>query len=230
MKIKNRIINIIKFLFPNLSELLISKFTNIYNSYYDKHKCIYVHIPKAWGNSIIKTLFNSKSSFWHNKAIQYYINNSNKFNSYYKFTLTRNPYDRFLSAFLHLKKVFNKRADLFIESILLKDLNFKEFCLKIKNNNNYCKKILRLTHFIPQYKFIYDKKWKILLDYIWKLENIDSDIKEIQKNIDINIDKIEVLNKNWNKKWSFEEYYDNETKEIVYNLYKKDFNLLNYKK
>lgn len=77
--------------------------------YFKNKKVIFIHIPKAAGISLYKSIFN-KDSFGH-QTIRYYecFMSSKEFNRCYKFSFVRNPYDRIHSAFHYLKAGGRKR-------------------------------------------------------------------------------------------------------------------------
>ena len=91
------------------------------------HRCIFVHIPKTAGSSIENAIWGddwtqrTKSQLWmgavrpgYNKyqsgGLQHLLATQIKqevgsavFDDYYKFSFTRNPWDKVVSQFLHLK-------------------------------------------------------------------------------------------------------------------------------
>ena len=68
----------------------------------DKHKIIFVHIPKNAGTSV-KNLFSKKLERpFQNKTInEIKKENPKAYNSYRKFTVVRNPYDRVISWYAY---------------------------------------------------------------------------------------------------------------------------------
>ena len=76
-----------------------------------------------------------------------------------------------------------------------------------------------------QYMFLYNPQNQLLVNNLFKYEHLDSAIEFIKKKIQIN-QKLHQLNKTIVEKtdWSIEE------KEIIYELYKKDFIYFQYKK
>ena len=74
----------------------------VYRGYPDEHRCVFIHIPKAAGTSLTKTLFAAPSR--HLQYTEYERANPKKFKKYFKFTFVRNPYDRLFSAYTFLKK------------------------------------------------------------------------------------------------------------------------------
>ena len=91
----------------------------------NKHKIIFVHIPKTGGTSIEKALkLTSREKGYgvnkEKKAVQHYDYNeyrnslgSEKFDKYYKFTISRNPYEKVISEFFWLKFIANINDDNF---------------------------------------------------------------------------------------------------------------------
>ena len=76
---------------------------------YDKYKCIHIHIPKTAGTSITKALhgkdfvlFDTNKKIWRQHATaletrEHY--GKEKWDSYFKFSIVRNPFDRLVSAY-----------------------------------------------------------------------------------------------------------------------------------
>ena len=129
-----------------------------------------------------------------------------------KFSVVRNPYDRFVSAFSYTyKKVKNKKdyhwkqypktypifSNYFEDSDLLN--SFKTFVHSQHMNDIFENEYP--VHFLPQYKFITYRKKR--LDFLWKIEEIVSfsdymvkyfnlrELKHIKKRI-----KVSMLNGN----------------------------------
>lgn len=209
-----------KFVRDELREKLLN---NPYSKLEDKHKFIFVHIPKTAGNGIIKSLFDKKA-MGHYSVIKYKKYNKNKFKKYYKFTIVRNPWDRLVSAFFYLKQGGMSQADReFSNRYIQKHDNFEEFILSLEDEE-YKNIILSWIHFIPQYNFVYHKG-KCLVDYIGKFENLEKSYKVISKKLNINK---KLKKHNASKHKAYYKYYNKKMIDIVYKLYKKDIKLLNY--
>tara|TARA_Y100000991_G_C21961167_1_gene344568 strand:+ start:196 stop:903 length:708 start_codon:yes stop_codon:yes gene_type:complete len=184
-----------------------------------KKKFLFIHIPKTGGTSFREIFFNFKYIDHFNCLNHSYKNENKK-----KITIVRNPYDRCLSAYLYLKKGGMKNdLDLNYQKKLLKYNTFKDFLIDLNILTNKEKKII---HLVPQYKFIEDDSG-ILVDKILYLENIDNDIKKLCKELNIKCPP-KFLKKNTNKHKDYKTYYDKETQDLVYNFYKRDFELLGY--
>ena len=72
-----------------------------------KHKFIFVHIPKTAGRSIEKYLlnFNSMREMQPHHSVTDYIKRVKNFNSMFKFSFVRNPYERLLSEYFYMKRM-----------------------------------------------------------------------------------------------------------------------------
>jgi hypothetical protein len=75
-------------------------------------------------------------------------------------------------------------------------------------------------HFMPQHEFICDDK-EIIVDELGRFENLRADVKRI-----LNIGNLPHLNSSNKTPW--ESYYTDELRDIVYNLYRKDFEVFGY--
>ena len=121
-------------------------------------------------------------------------------NGYFKFTIVRNPYDRILSFYFWSKGKNNQVFDR------------NEFIKFIKKNNDF------------QHKYI-DKTFHII-----HFENLIDELKNIEcfKDI-IDFNNYPSLNTSSNSKEICNKIFDKELKDLVFNKYKKDFELFDYK-
>jgi len=188
----------------------------------DKYKCIFVHVPKAAGTSIYKQVL--KGNPGHRTITEYQLMYGKEiFNHYYKFSITRNPWDRLVSAFCYLKYSGSEEDKNWAKIALAPYDDFDSFVRDLPNNKYY----LTWVHFIPQYKFLMDPSGKIPLDYIGKMENLDSEISLICKNLGIDNITLKKDNPSPNRK-HYSTYYTEETKKIVSDIYQKDIKLFGY--
>lgn len=197
-------------------------------SVFHKWKIIFIQIPKNASTSIFERLSNNTDLINQGNHTTFFDDMQNQdselFESYFSFAVVRNPYDRFISAyeFASMDESFDK-------------LNFNEFVKKCENNG-YNFYLNEPIYFTPQFKFITIKNIILVDEYI-KFENLNEEWPKLVKKINTlhnftpiksNLNVINATPYKMNKNW--EDYYTEETKEIIYNLYKKDFELFNYKK
>jgi len=188
-------------------------------------KLIFIHIPKNAGTSIIKAM--GVENLYMDKTIEEYKEHYKNFwNEYLKFTVVREPIDRFISAYKFARMKESGWFSASGEEGLEKHMHF-EICNKMNINEyifylyNNPKEFNRWT--IPQSFIIENNEKNIEIDYFVRYENLLEDLKKI------GIDKIEKLNSS---------KIDNEnaikitnfSKQKLYEMYDIDYQNFNYKK
>ena len=76
------------------------------------------------------------------------------------------------------------------------------------------------VHFKPQYTFVCDENDNIVMDFIGKMENLNTDFNTVCKHLNIE-SELQKLNMSSTKKIEFSE----EVKAMIKLKYQKDFNL-----
>lgn len=194
-----------------------------YYNYNIKYKCIFIHIPKTAGTSILSTLAGRIRGRNHSDFSCYEKFNPSAFTEYYKFTFVRNPWGRVVSCYEYLLNGGNQQEDLYYKKLLIEKYNtFEKFVLEFLNHEVIHENVL----FKPQYLFIYDHTGKCKVNFIGRFENIFNDSKEILNKLNI---KSELPETNASMRKPYQEYYrNNKVKNKISNLYKKDIELFNY--
>ena len=200
----------------------------------NKKKLIFIHIPKTGGttieeymNAIKKPTLRHGYGVFKNIVFQHFRWNDyidfmgiDSFNNYTKFSIVRNPYERIISEYYwtptetNLGYKSNKDFNSFLNNV--KD---------IVKNKKYNDTIYH-DHFIPQYEFICNKDNNIVVDHLFRFENFDKVLNFLK-------DNEYKINKNKKENQCIYQKKINLTKKqknIIYNLYKKDFKIFNYSK
>jgi chondroitin 4-sulfotransferase 11 len=216
---------------PLLLKLKLSRaFESAYAAVEDENEVIFVHIPKAAGNGITISLFNLPST-GHYFAEKYKKDDSAKYKNYFKFTVVRNPWDRLVSAFHYLNSekggigLWDKEFQL----LYLNRLDdFKSFIDEMINNDEFKKKILLWTHFIPQHKFLcVDKELQLDFDFICRYETLGNDFNKLKVLLGKNDVQLKKVNKSDHK--NYRNYYTEVYMiDFVSEVYRIDIELLNY--
>lgn len=192
-------------------------------SRFDELECIYIHIPKCAGISIIQHLFGGMGDRHQTISMYRIFYSKEDFDKYFKFTIVRNPWDRVVSAFEFLTSGgLNYRDSEWTRSNLEKYESFQDFVkhgLKLPTTISF-------THFIPQYKFVCDGYGKILVDYVGRYENLDADFGFICKKLGVR-GSLPRLNSSQRNN-DYRVYYDDEAASIVGRVYRKDIKLFQY--
>jgi hypothetical protein len=190
-----------------------------------EHKFIFVHVPKSAGIAVASSLFGDIADT-HRRIVEYQTMLSKReFDSFFKFTFVRNPWDRVVSAFFYLKKGgINARDQAWSSKNLASYSDFDSFVKSWINTKN----INSQWHFRPQWQFIcLPGKRQPAVDFVGYFENLANDYTYIRKKLGIGV---ELQNKNaaGNRDRDYRSYYNNETKRIVTDAYSRDIELLGY--
>ncbi len=199
----------------------VSKKGYSYKSFDDK-KAIFIHIPKCAGVSINQAIFGNLAG--GHTTLDHYLKifEPHCINSYFKFTIVRNPWDRLVSAYFFLKKGgFREKDRDWFNDELSSFTDFDDFVKSWVNKQNIWKE----DHFRPQYHYMLDKRRKIPLDFVGFLENLNDDFTYITKKIGITC-CLHTSNKSKHK--NYQDYYNDETKEIIREVYSEDIKMLGY--
>lgn len=192
---------------------------------FDRHRCIFVHIPKCAGASVAQSLFESWAG-GHKTIVQYQlIFSKQEFESYFKFSIVRNPWDRLVSAFTFLRQGgLTKEDRMWAEKNIASFASFHRFVTTWVNFTN----IYSYHHFIPQHEFLLDPKTqKLSVDFVGRFENLGLDFQQICRNMNVSAELLE-QNKTLGRNMDYRTYYDSETKNIVAKVYEKDIELFKY--
>ena len=200
-----------------------------------EYKCIFIHIPKCGGTSIEDVIWpmpRKTEDLWmgfinkienkyqtgglqHLKAWQIKKEVGHDiFDHYFKFSFVRNPWDKVISQYTYVQH----RQDILNYMGLKKGDSLKQYLSAIQK-----KKHIQTEQ---QHKFIMNEDGDLLVDFLGRLEQFESDAQTIFNQLDIHIDQIPHSKKSARKPYS--EHYDQESKEIVANIYARDIEIFDY--
>jgi len=189
----------------------------------NKHKGIFVHIPKNGGTSL-KAKFSDLEGEYHLPAKILKNRYSGKWDNYYTFTFVRNPFDRLVSIF-HYYRDNNESTNKHIKQIMLK--TFKEFCINyISDTPQKWTTGWLGGEYMLQKNWVTNDKGEIIVDFIGCFENYTEDSKIILDRFGIT-HNIQHLRRSNHK--PYQEYYDDELRELVEGKLKEDLEFFNYK-
>ncbi len=170
--------------------------------------------------------------------VKFHYISEDLFGDYFKFSFVRNPWDRIVSIYKY------SQYSLFID--------FKTFLKNIFLNRIWANQYWFVG---PQSDFICDSSGKSMMDFVGRFESLQSDFDKVCHQINLGNIVLPHINKSshdlksmnvnvkrllkhfiWKyySKWkfprhkNFQEYYDSETKEIVFELYRKDIDIFEY--
>ena len=245
---------------------------------FHESKSVYIHIPRTGGTSINKWLgiiphtdqnkdpkpqldilygnlltqnnyIELDHSTW---IIATQIVKPDIMNNYFSFAIVRNPYVRLYSEYLYKLKGDNRFVTAVGKSFkqFVKDVYLNSQSLDMNNLPHHT-----ISHFIPQTNFIVKRDGSVVINRIFKFEDLYSVIDYLGAKLNIDITKfpylnstspniprnaitnkngIFLLNQQHNKiekaklKHIIENELDQETEKIIYEMYKIDFNNFGY--
>jgi hypothetical protein len=183
------------------------------------NKYLYYSIPKTATTSI-KIYLESYSLVdigLHSKQDGYTVAYDESWNSYFKFTFVRNPWDRILSCFLDKTKQSIGKSWEMETYKPYADCSFEEFIDYLTQDN-----ILYDAHTTPQHLLINLSQ----IDFIGKFEYLDKDFNTVQNRLRLPLIKLSRENITHHDHYRY--YYNKQTKNKIYQLYKDDIEKFQY--
>lgn len=207
-----------------------------------KNQIIFIHIPKCAGSSI-EYFFGVKPFDWQTpnyetltgwcgkrkihlhhatpkELLETNLIDETTWNTYTKFTVVRNPWDRALSDYVWLNR-FNTI-----------NCSFKDFLLKrgklSKILTDKEDKSYRGDHLYPQVDFLKIED-ELVIDSVIRFENLRTELQHFLKPLKINGKALPHDKKSKKHFKHYSHFFRDHEIELVENLYKDDIRFLNYK-
>lgn len=196
-------------------------------------KLVFIHIPKNSGTEMTKKLKKTYKdaellrdcekegvNIGIDKMHLYYdVIDSfiprNVLNSYTKFCIVRNPYNKIYSAwkFVHERHGHSNIND-FIKYKLDKDFIYGKELIPMDAR----------VHYRPQFTFVYDDRKTKFADFIIRYENLNEDISKMNEEYGIAVP----LYDNGNTQKSYVKFLNEDSIKKINDLYRQDFELFDY--
>jgi len=207
----------------------------------DDKKFIFFHLYKCGGMSLRKLLQENITGSievlgGHCLPVEmkYYYDfrgkeYEDKFNEMFKFTVVRNPFDFLLSTYHYALAYQNHFMHKAVKKMKYK--YFPAYYLKIAEQHKdiTIKKFGTNKVVSSLYDWIIDKDGNNIMNFIGKLENIDTDINIILEKIGEPLIEMPKVNININNNKHYQEVYDKKTRAFVEKHFAKDFEFFEYK-
>ncbi|WP_281556610.1 sulfotransferase family 2 domain-containing protein [Thalassomonas sp. RHCl1] len=229
-------------------------------------KCVFVHLPKAAGQSIESVFVARHGLDWQQRQALLLKPNSDpaqgpprlahltaqeyldygyltpgQFQQYFKFAFVRNPWSRLVSEY-HYRRLHGDHA----YQLDFKAFLFGHFPTPDCDDHVLGKDYYR--HVLPQWRFLYDEQEQCLVDFIGKFETLQQDFSRVCQLLNIPPQTLPHKNKTlasgvkqrikqkmksifpWmEKKRHYTCFFDEESRDFVGELYKKDIELFQYR-
>jgi len=150
---------------------------------FDRHHCIFVHLPKTGGISVSTSLFGNLAGGHRSLADYREIFGDDLLAAYFKFAFVRNPWDRLLSAYRFLLAGGKTREDRRWAQVHLTAYScFEDFVMR----GLHRPEVLDWIHFRPQWRFVtLPGQAAPTLDFIGRFERLGTDFAAVADRLGI---------------------------------------------
>jgi hypothetical protein len=206
-----------------------------------KHKLIFIHIPKNAGSSI-ESFFGVKPFDWKipnydvltgwcpkrcihlqhatpKQLLETELISEEIWDSYYKFAIVRNSWERSLSDYVWVLKSTGVSGS--FKEYLNREGKFKH-CLSDNNDPGN-----RADHLIPQTEFTHKDK-KPVLDKIIRFEKLSEEFNNICETVGIDCAALPHKKKGVISQNHYSYFYSNELEQLVSDIYQDDIQAFNF--
>ena len=192
-----------------------------------RYKAIFVHVPKTGGTSITswsKIEHGFRTVEWHSPNGTHdnitgeFVNGASwrikrnlesVWDDYFKFGFVRNPWDRTVSCFLNRARAYNDFG------VFLDDCPWT-------NNHNI------IWHMLPQLTHLCDLDGKLLVNTVYKFEEIELAIKDVEFELNMPHKKLAKHNSSYRKKHYSEYYTSKKQIDLIGELYQEEIEKFGY--
>jgi hypothetical protein len=191
---------------------------------FDRHRAIFIHIPKAAGTSIAVALFGHQIS--HSSIVDYYRRDYDKASKYFKFAFVREPFSRLVSAYRFLNSGGMNQWDLDFARQHIHGHSFADIVERLANDPLF----LDTQHFRPQYKFVThpEDPRTVLVNFIGRVERLEHDIRPVLARLGVDT-KIPIRNQSTDSN-PIDEADLGRLRDAVLGIYQHDYEIFAYER
>lgn len=193
----------------------------------DEYECIFFHVPKTGGLTVRKILYkgdNLRGGHYTPAELRELM--PDKYDSYFKFGLVRNPYDKLVSAYEYKRTETGNHHESKQTAKFMRE-NFEDFEDYVFNYDfeNPPHDVARKQH-----EFLC-LDGELQTDYLGRFENYRESLKEAFDLIgfEFDFDFLPHVNKTRSRDRK-RNYYNDKIAEKVYGIYQRDFQMFDYDK
>ena len=181
-----------------------------------QHKFIFIHITQTGGCSIERALGGKLQD--HRRPRKYQIEHGmNIFDNFFTFTVVRNPWDKIVSHYCYQRRQFRSNLK---RRHLIKDMTFTQYVDALSSGVKLC------NFSMHQHPWLVGLKGNVVVDQVLRFENLQIGFDAICKKFNIDVS---LPHRNRSRRAHYHTYYNNRTRDIVGNIFKKDIDLFDYK-
>ena len=148
--------------------------------------------------------------------------------NFYKFAFVRNPWDFMVSLFFHFQRLDEVSAPPRSRDVSWKKWVGSSFTEWVKKFLDPDQSFIKEddVHLLTQAEWLSDKEGNLLIDFVGKFENLQEDFIKVCDKLNVPVGTLP--HKNGTKHNKYVDYYDEETKELVAESFKKDIKIFDY--
>lgn len=210
------------------------------------HRAIFIHVPKTAGTSVeavlgmhgekkdigITPYFNQTldqehlygGDLQHVTAVRLktLLNDDALFIRYFKFAIVRNPWDRLVSTCAWADQKWAKGQHLTSAQF---DRAVRQIYALFLAAKSWSHPSLVSPHIKPQFLYILNDELRPMVDYVARYENLEADWRHICARLVVNA-TLPIRMKSHHR--PYQEYYSDETRAMVAQMYAQDANSFGY--
>ena len=199
---------------------------NIFRRYphWAMKECIFIHIPKVAGTSINEAIYGRTLGHYSAQTIKARF--PRLYERCFVFSFVRNPWDRAVSAYRFAKKGRTETMGVRNPSQyqIPEFESFERFVIEWLS----CRDTSQLDYiFQPQHHFVTDRHGVVMVDFLGRFENLDSDIAVVNERLGREI-VLPRINVTCRSPGYVSEYKSQELIDLVGEIYQEDIHMFKY--
>jgi hypothetical protein len=197
-----------------------------YTDWNSRYRAIFIHVPRTGGTSIARAINAPKP---HVPIGRYQLFDARRFDAYFKFAFVRNPWDRLLSSYSHIRAIFDDSPEeglAWAPPEFAYYQSFETFVLALEYSH-FRSRMLAFDHFRPQLDWIGRPRSKTVpLDFVGRFERLGEDFAAATRIM--GIDAALPL-ENESRHGPYRECFSSKMRDVVGNVYSDDVSILDYR-
>ncbi len=207
---------------------------------------IFIHIPKTAGTSVeavlgmhgdkqdigIRPYFHQTPDEQHlygrdlqhmtARRLRTVLRNDAMFSGYFKFTVVRNPWERLVSTCAWFDQKWARDEELAASEF---DALVRRFYAQFRAAQAASQPLVVSLHLDPQHAYVFDDESRPMVDFIARYENLAADWQLIRERLGL---KADLPTRMKSRHRPYQEYYRDDTRAMVTEIYAQDAHLFGY--
>lgn len=194
----------------------------------DATQSIFIHVPRTAGTSVTRAL--NRKRLRHYPISRYAAFDRDRFRRYFKFAFVRNPWDRMLSAYAHLRRDPDDPArfpdTIWGQKHVTPHRDFEAFVLALRQPS-VRRTVMSYIHFRPQLTWLtLPGSTRVEMDFVGRFERLPDDFAIVAERLGAEAD---LPRFNASSRGSYKDAYTDEMHNIVGELYAADIAAFDYR-